>query len=396
MASSSSSTIFRYVEEASPGVNPGTAGQTYRVTGGTLSQTVEYTEDNELRADRSRGDSIMTSGSVNGSLSINLSHKTHDDFLEALLADEYVGPADGIKTVADAVFNGTAHTIASTSAALPLVEKGQWFSITGAGTAGNRGVFRANTSATHTTSLITVDTVIKDVVNETSVSVTISTARLKQGNDDLRSFTIERELSDVSKFFVWKGVYVTSLNLSYSIGQQVNGTFGFLGMTPETTAAVTEIVTPANATTTSNFNSVTGTHILVDGVSLGDSCMESFTLDVNANLRERRCIGAGLAASDIGADQFTVTGSGTMFFGSTAASNLYAKKLLDQVITFTVAVTDQDNNAFAITFPRAKITAADVDGGGLGSDVIMAVTFTASRDTTTGTLLIIDRIGSVA
>ncbi len=392
MASSSSNTIFRYVEEETPGTTPSTACKTYRVTGGTLSQTVEFTEDNELRADRSKGDSIMTSGSVNGSLSINLSHKTHDDFLQALLANEYVGSAATV--VADAVFNATAHTIASAGADLPVLAPGQWFSLAGAGTAANRGIFKAS-SATQTASLITVDTAVKDVVNEAAVSVTVSSSRLKQANDDLISFTIERELSDVTRFFTWAGCYVTSLNLSYSIGQQVNGTFGFLGMTPEETGVATLLGTPGNPTTTSNFNSVTGTYVLVDGSSLADSCIESFTLDINANLRERRCIGSGLAASDIGSDQFTITGSGNMFFGSATSATLYGKKLLDQTITFSVAVTDQDNNAFAVTFPRAKITAADVDGGSMGSDVMLSLTFSASYDTTTETMLIIDRMGPI-
>jgi hypothetical protein len=395
MSASSSNSIFRYVEEDNPGTTPSTNCETYRVTGGTLSQTVEFTEDNELRADRAKGDSIMTSGSVNGSLSINLSHKTHDTFLESVLAGEFTGPVGGTKAVADAVFDETAHTIASSSAALPVLEPGQWFSIAGTGEAGNRGVFKAS-SATHTASLITVDTAVKDVVDESSVAVTVSSSRLKQGNEDLRSFTFERELSDVSRFFTWAGVYVSTLNLSYSIGQQVNGSFGFLGMKPEVTGSATLLGTPNSATTTSGFNSVTGTYVLVDGVSLADSCIESFTLDVSGNLREQRCIGAGLAASGISSDQFTITGTSSMFFGSTTSATLYSKKLLDQVITFSIAVTDQDGNALAITFPRAKITSADVDGGSMGSDVMMTFNFSASQDTTTGTMLIIDRMGSVA
>jgi hypothetical protein len=394
MASSSSQSIFTYVEEASPGVTPATAGKTYRTTGGTLTQTVEFTEDNELRADRGRSDSIMTAGSVAGDLQINLSHKTHDDFLEALLAGEYSPVAvGGVKTVTDAVFNATAHTITSAGTELPVLAPGQWFSI--AGSANNNGLYKAS-SATHTTATVTVDPVVKDVVDETSVSVTLSSSRLKQANEDPRSFTIEREMTDVSRVFTWKGCYVSTMNLSYAIGSQVNGSFGFLAATPEVIGTAVTITTPGDPTTTSNFNSVTGTYILVDGTSLGDSCIESFTLDVNANLRERRCIGAGLSASSIGQDQFTITGTSNMFFGSAASATLYGKKLTDTVITFSIAVTDQDGNAFVITFPRAKITEATVDGGSMGSDVMMSFNFSASTDPTTDTMLIIDRVGSVA
>lgn len=393
MASSSSQSIFTYVEEEIPGTTPAAAGQTYRVTGGTLNQTVEFSEDTDLRADRGRSDALLTSGSVSGTLNINLSHKTHDDFLEALLAGEFSGPAGGVKVSSDTVFTAATHVISSAAGNLPVLAPGQWFSIDGS--VSNDGLYKAS-SATHTVNSITVDAVVKDIVNEASVSATISSSRLKQGNEDQRSFTIEREMTDVSRVFTWKGCYVSSLNLSYAIGSQVNGNFGFMAATPEALGTAATITTPGDATTTSSFNSVTGTYILVDGTSLGDSCIESFSLDVNANLRERRCIGAGLSASSIGQDQFTITGSSNMFFGSAASATLYGKKLLDQVITFSIAVTDQDGNAFVITFPRAKITEATVDGGSMGSDVMMSFNFTASTDSTTETMLIIDRVGSVA
>ena len=393
MASSSSQSIFTYVEETSVGVTPATAGQTYRTTGGTLTQTVEFTEDNELRADRGRSDSIMTAGSVAGDLQINLSHKTHDDFLEALLTGEYVAvAAGGTKAIADAVFTATGDTITSASLALPVIAPGQWFSITG--TANNNGLFKAS-SGTHTTASLAVDTTVKDITDEASVAATISSSRLKQGTETLRSFTIEREMADVSRVFTWKGCYISTMNLSYAIGSQVNGSFGFLAATPEVLGTAATITTPANATATPNFNSVTGTWVLVDGSSLGESCIESLAVDINANLRERRCIGAGLSASSIGQDQFSITGTANMFFGSATSATLYGKKLTDSIITFSIAVTDQDGQAFVITFPRAKITEATVDGGSMGSDVMMSFNFTASTDTTTATMLIIDRVGAV-
>jgi hypothetical protein len=400
MAASSSNSVFRYIEEVTPGVTPATAPTTYRVTGGTLTQSAEFTEDNELRSDRGKGDSVLTSGSVSGSLNVNLSHKTHNTFIEALLASTFTPvAAGGTKSVSDMTFNTATHTIASAGASLPVLEKGQWFSIAGAAAANNNGIYKASSTTAPTTSAIVVDTVVKDVGTTNAVGATcvISSSRIKQGNADLRSFTIERELSDVSRFFKWAGCYVSSMNLSYTIGDKVNGSLGFMGMKEEVLGVATAFGTsPVAATTTPNFNSVTGTYVLVDGASLGDSCIESFTLDVNANLRERRCLGGGLAASDIGSDQFTITGSSNMYFGSATSASLYGKKLQDQVITFSVAVTDQNGNGFAITYPRAKITQADVDGGSMGSDVMMSFNFTAATDPVTNTMIIIDVIGSVA
>jgi len=398
MPASSSAGIIRFFEEDTPGVVATGSPQIYRTTGGTLSQTTESSEDNELRADRGRGDSTLVSGSVAGPLEINWSHNTHDDFLSALLAEDFVDvDTDNTMVIADAVFTQSAHTLAGTTT-LPLIEPGQWFQLTGCNLAANDGIYKA-TSATHTTSLITVDTEVKDFTDDTSNSATISSGRLSQAYDDLRTFTIERELSDlaVPLFFSWKGCYVNSLSLNYSITDKLTGSFGFLGSETEVqgTSSILDDAGEA-ATTTPFFNSVTGTSVLLDGVTMGESCVESLTLDIQANLRERRCIGGGLSASSIGLDPFKISFSANIYFGTAASAALYAKKISDTSLTFAVCLTDSEGNGFAITVPRAKITSAEVDGGGMGSDVMLSLACDAVTDSTDATMIHIDRLGTTA
>lgn len=400
----SSRSITRYLEEAIPGVIGSGNPQTYRVTGGALVQTTSSIEDDEIRSDRGRGDSTLVSGSVGGSLNINLSHKTHNDFLEALLGGVFVPVGtNGVLTVDDMAFNATTHTISSATAALPVLESGQFFQISGANTAANNGIYKASSSTAPTTAAIVVDVLVKDVdTTDTAASTVISGARLKQGNADLRAFTVEREIVEsdsISHFFTNAKAYPSSLNLAFSTGATVSGSIGFLGASQQETGTSSQfpgIATAVAATTTPSFNSVTGTSVLLDGAELGESCADSFTLDVNGNLRERRCIGSGLAASSIGADPFSISGSSSIFFGSAASLSLHNKHLADQPITFSVCVTDSEGNGFALTFPRAKITKADVSAGGVGSDVMMDLAFTAVTDPTAGTQLIIDALGSLA
>lgn len=401
MAASSSNSIMRFLEESTPGTIASGGPQVYRVSGGTLSQSAEYIEDNQLRSDRGRGEATLVSGTVGGSLSIAYSHKTHDDFLEALLASTFsVVAAGGEKTVSDMAFNATSHTITSATNALPLLEAGQWFKISGANDSDNDGIYKASGSVAPTTGSITVDTAIKDVgATDTASSTEISSSRLKQGNSDLRTFTLERELSDVSQFFTWKGCYVSALSLNYSVGAAVDGSFTFIGTETEeqgTTSKFPGISSAVAATTTQRFNSTTGTYILIDGASLGDSCTESFSIDINAGLREQRCIGSGLSASGVGADQFTISGKLNMFFGSSASAALYQKKMQGQSLSFSIGVTDPDGNGMAITIASAKITEASVDGGSMGSDVMMSVGFSASTDSDLGSMIAIDRLGSVS
>ena len=401
MPASTSKGIFRYLEETVPGVIETGGPQIYRVTGGTLAQTTESTADNELRADRGKGDSTLTSGSVGGPLNINLSHKTHDDFLQALLANTYDEvDTNGVITVVDMAFDTGTDIISSATSALPLLEKGQFFQIPDANNALNIGIYKASSSVAPTVDAIEVDTAVKEVgATDTAQSTTLSSSRLKQSNGTLPTFTIERELEDVSQFFTWAGVYVSSLNLGYTIGDKVAGNFGFMAQESEAQGTATDfagIGSEVAATTTPYFNSVTNTFVLIDGVDLGESCAESFTLDINANLRERRCIGGGLSASSIGEDQFTITGSANLYFGSTGSAAIYNKKLTDLPITFAMLVTDSEGNGFAVSIPRGKITAADVDGGSLNSDVMMSLAFDAVTDPDFGTMVIIDRLGTVA
>lgn len=402
MPASSSNGVFRYLLETTAGEIETGNPQVYRVTGGTLAQTTTSTEDNELRSDRGRGDSVLVSGSVAGPLNINLSHKTHNDFLSALLADDPIPVnTDGIKTISDMAFNSTTHTISSATTLLPVLEKGQWFKIAGAAAANNNGIYRASLTTAPTSGAIVVEVAVKDVgTTATAASCTISSTRFKQGNDAMKTYTIERELSDVGKFFTWAGAHVSSLNLSYSPTEKVTGTFNFMGQESEVhgdASLFPGIASAVAATTTPQFNSVTGCHVLLDGVDLGASCAASFSIDINANLRERRCLGGGLSASSIASDQFSISGSISIFFGSASSSTLYNKNLSDLPFTFAICCTDSAGNGFAVNVYRAKLTAATVDGGSLGSDVLMSVTFNASTDSTiTNSLIAIDVLGSTA
>jgi len=400
MPSSSSSTVWRFLEQSAENTIASGNPQTWRVTGGAITQTTSSIEDNELRSDRGKGDSTLVSGSVAGSINVNWSHGTHEEFLSALLAADPTPVAvGGTKTIADMTFNMTTHTIGSIAAALPVLEKGQYFSISGAVSALNNGIYRASLTVAPTATAIVVEPVVKDVgATAPADECVISSTRYKQGNDTPRFFTLEREMEDVSRFFTYKDTYVTSLNLSYSPSERVSGSFGFMSAEPEvhgTTSLFPGIDTAVAATTSTTFNTVVGTHVLIDNADLGEGCLSSLTIDITAGARERRCLGSGLAPSSIAFDTFNVTCSGSVFFGTDATSTLYNKQLSDLPINFSMCVTDADGNGFAISIPRAKLTSAACDGGSIGSDVLMSMAFSASTDPTLGSIVAIDVLGAL-
>ena len=378
MASSSSSTIWRFLEETTPATIASGGPQRLRVTGGSVSQTVEFDEDQELRADRGTGAPTMVSGSVGGGLEINLSHGTFNELISALLASDfsYVG-TDNTLEVADMAF--AAGEITSVGGNLPVLELNQWFKISG--TVNNDGIYKTSGTVASDSNTINLDTVVKDAVSESAGTFDISSGRLKQGNDTLRTFTFERELNDVSRFFTYKECYPSALSLSYTIGSPVAGTLNVVGAEPEETGTVTKfpgISSETLETTSTRFNSVTGTYVLVDNADLGDSCMESFSLNINANLRERRCLGSGLAPNSYAADPFTVEGSCSIFYGSVTSADLYDKKLAGTQILFSICIEDPEGNGFVVTFPTATITEGSISGDGKGTDVMMSTKFSGN------------------
>lgn len=399
MASSSSSSIIRYLEEVTPGTIETGNPQTYRVLSGALNQSIETNESQELRADRGRSETTLVSGSVGGSINIDWYHATHDDFLEALLAGTYTeAGTNGVKTVADMVFTAATHTISSAANNLPLLEKGQWFKI-GSGTTGKNGIYKASSSVAPTTGAIVVDTAVKDTIDAVEASTVISAARLKQGNADLRSFTIERELSDANFFFTWAGCYVGSLNLTFADKAAVTGNFGFIAKESERTGTTSGfpsgVGSAVAANTNPRFNSVSKTTVLIDGTNMADSCITSMTLDINANLRERRCLGSGLAASSIGADQFTISANTSIYFGSSSSQTLYGKKIQGTPIEISMCVTDSEDNGFAITL-KGTCTDGAVDAGAMGSDVVMSMNISSYTNTDISSMIAIDRLGTTA
>jgi len=400
MPSSSSSTVWRFLEQQDPGVIESGNPQTWRVTGGAITQTTSSSPDNELRADRGRGDSTLVSGSVAGSININWSHGTHEEFLSALLADDPVPVAvGGTKTVTDLVMTKATHIISSAGGNLPVLEKGQWFRIAGDNIAGNNGIYRASLTTAPLATAIVVETVVKDIsADSTSSECIISSTRYKQGNDTTRFFTLERELADVAKFFTFRDTYVTSMNLSYSPSERVSGSFGFMCKEPEVHGEASlfpGIATAVAATVSTTYNTVVGTHALVDGTDLGEGCIASLSLDVSAGARERRCLGSGLAPSGIAFDAFSITCSGSVFFGTAATSALYNKQLTDLPISLSMCVTDADGNGLAFSIPRAKLTSASIDGGAAGSDVLMAFNLETSSDSTLGSMIAFDVMGAL-
>jgi hypothetical protein len=397
MPASSSAAQIRYLEESIRGVTPSGNPSELRVTGESLNQSVESAASQELRADRMTPDSILTGGQVGGAVNIELSFGTYDTFLEALLAGTFtlVG-TNSTAAISDAVFASADNSLSSVSDAIPdaNLAVGQWVRIEGTNL--NDGVYKLSSTQALAGTKIYFDSAVKTCVNE-SRACYIETARLKNGTADLRTFSIEKEFTDVSQHFMYRGCGVESASLDFSTGSLLTGSLNFLGQDSDRATATmfpTGLGAVVAATTTPVMNSVQGTTVLLDGTSLGESCAESFSLSIGTGLRGIRCLGSGIGFSDVVVGTFEITATLNIFFGAASSAAVYDKMLLNNPLSFSIAVTDVNGDGYGFNMDRAKLTSSEIVAGGINTDVMMNLGLTATIDTVSDAMISIDRIGS--
>ena len=405
MPASASAAQIAYLVESSRGAVPGAGDAQYlRSTGESLNQTVESTSSQEIRNDRMVADAILTAGSLGGGINFEMSHKTYNDFFPAMLAGAIVpltGSTTNTVTISDATFTGS-NGIASALDGIPTnLVVGQWFQI--AGSVSNDGIYRCATTVGDG-SAITVDPAVKATVLEaTPVSVTISSSRVKNGTAALTTFSIEKSFTDITpnQFFMFRGMGVESLNLTYSTGSILTGTWNFVGSQSNPADSVRDTTSQfpdsfVAATTTGVMNSVTGTKVLLDGAAMtGSAAAESFNITVATGLRGTRGLGTGLTFADISVGSFDITGTINLYLDSDAAA-VYDKMIAGTPVTLEVGVSDADGNGITLNLPRCKITSSEILAGSINTDVMANFGFTATYDSTTAAMLAIDILGSTA
>ena len=398
MAASTSAVQVRVLEETAMGVVASGSPKRYRVTGESLNQTITSVASKELRADRQVSDSVVTSGEAAGGLKFELSHKTHNTFFEALLAGVFnpVG-VNGVVTIADATYLATDNSINSAGGHIPTnLAVGQWFSIVGSHTPANDGFYRVSNTVAPTTGKLVADSVQKVITTDaTASSVTLSSSRLKNGTAPLRTFTLEKQLSDINQFFSFVGMGVDSMSLTFATGSLLSGEFKFKGLqvTRNTASIFPGIGTEIAATTTPIFSSVVGTSVLLNNAAIGKSCANNLSLSVSAGIRELRCISSGIGAADLNTGTFKITATTELYFSGNTAS-VYDQMVAGTPVSLAICVTDSAGNGLGFTLNRCKISSSEVVAGAIDQDIVMKISLEATIDTVSGSMLIIDCIGS--
>jgi hypothetical protein len=396
---SSSLAQVRYVEEVTYGTTPATAPDNVRMTGESLAFSLTKTESAEIRPDRQITDLIVTAAGASGGINFELSYKEFDDMIRAALqgAWAYYGVAapglgQGVGTAFTGTFTATTLTasVAPTgSSAFTTLAKGQWFLVSGSGTANDGKAYRVSSTVAPTATIITVDAATPMVVGAGGAATKISSARMANGVVQTQ-FTIERALNDVSQFFAYRGMTLSKMNLKWASGSITSGSFEFMGKDGIRQNATVFTGTPNASEAYDVMNGVSGVgSVMEGGIALAGTFIKSLDLTLENNLRGRDAIGT-LGNASIGSGTVKVSGNIEVYLQD---GTIYDKFLNNTMTSLQFISKDGAGNGYAFQMPAVKYGDAKVNAGSKDQDVMLSLPFTALMDITTQKTLIIDRFG---
>lgn len=369
---STNRTALSYIEEASFGVDPGTAKQELRYTGESVNFNISNITSDEIRSDRQTSDLVQVSAEAAGDFNFELSADSYDELMEGALASSWGGIAAAVTTASSTAGGDTTCSIVAPADEFDGVLVGQKVVVDDGTTSGTYIVASVDAG---TDTIVVTDPL--DTILTVAGAVTVSGGVLRNGVE-LHSYTLEKELQDANPVasFKFLGMRVGAMNLDFSIGSILTGSFGFMGLDSEVGAAVTPVAT--DPTTTGVMNSVGDVgDILIDGTE-STACFNSLTLALANGLRGQDCIGT-LGHSGIALGRIDLTGNISIYFQDTTE---YTKFINASSFSLSFTVTDNDNKKYIVTLPEVKYETMTIVSGGLDADVMVDATWRAIIDPT--------------
>lgn len=393
---SSSLTQLSAIKETTWGETPVVGTPRFRrFTGESLAFALTKDTSKEINPSRQVSSLIPTKAEVSGGLSIELSLKEHDDFMESAMMDawSFYG-TNGISTAALASF--TANTLTFDSAptgadALTNLAVGQWFRIVDPGTAlpaANKGIFqvqaRTATSITVAGTPFTADAVSK--------LVRISSAKLTHGITR-SSYSIEKYHPEANQYFVFRGMQVAKFGLRIESGSIVNGSIDFMGSTSANGGSSFMPGAATDAFTGDSLNAVTGVmSVLMDGTpirTLMQTEIKSFSFDFDNKLQGLEAVGF-LGNADVMAGRIDLKGSLQVYF---ANGQLYNDFINSVAHSLTFVLKDpKTGEGYVLEFPRIELADAKTNAQNLDQPVMLETTWQALEHPTLHKSMFIYRV----
>ena len=398
---STSRVQLAYILESIFGTTPGAGNGSYlRVTGESLDYNITKDMSKELRADRSISSVVPVAAQVAGGFNFHLNYGEYDPFLSSLLQNPITvfgtaGESGASSTVGFLATTLTASVATAGADSWATLALGQWFRVNAGADTNNGKLLRVSLSVAPTTTVITLDASTPAAVSAGVVGVKLQTSRMTNGVAQ-SSFTIEKQMADVTQVLTYKGMTPSKLALKIASGALTDGTFDFIGK-----AGIRGTVTalPGTLVASKTFdihNGATGVGSLWEGgAPLTSTFIKSLTLDYDNTLHPQQAIGQ-LPLVGVGAGTIAVKGAIEAYFADGA---LYDKFLANTYTSIIVSSQDASGNGYVFTLPRVSLMNSKIVAGAKDQDLMATFDYMALSDDTNAVpslrkTLIIDRVGA--
>src|SRR5574343_187389 len=367
-----------YVAESTFGTFPSSTLVDLRFTGESFSQNIKTARSAEIGSDRQVAD-----------LNFELTYGTFDPFFEAALLS---GAFPSETTIVSATDNKSITFTSATgnvqcTGAFSGVAVGDWIRFKGltAGLAAMNNQCYKVLTVTDTANIIIAGAVAvvggTQAASLTANGVIVKGSTIKNGTT-LKSFAIEKQLSDVSSYFLtYTGMTIDQLVLNIAAEQLVTGTFSFVGVN-ETKRNVTSGTGYTAANTNEVMNCIENVLHVIEGTPAvnTDNRLEitELQLTIANGLRPRKIVG-GVGPDSFGYGKCSVSGSCNMYFENQAAAT---KFLAFTETSLAFVLQAAAGTTYLIEIPKINFTAGPRVASGENTDIMLPLTFDAKRDPT--------------
>ena len=359
-----------YVRETDFGVPETTPTyQIARLTSSDFAANKQTVTSEELRSDRMVSDQPEVGFDNGGTLNVEYSAESFEDFIESAMCGTL---STGIDLIDVAVTTtATTNVIAATGIDTNAVV-GQWIYLDMNFTDSTNNGWKKITAVG--SGQVTVQ---QDLTTDSASTGTAGGVDLINGVEQ-RSYEMEQAFTDIAEYQRFSGMRLGTWEVSLSAGEILNGSFAFQG-TEVAVQSDTEygtVYTPAATTPVMNATSNVG-NIVKDGVPL-TTCIQSLAFTVDNNLRSQMCVGNKFP-SGIGYGRQLVSGTLTAFFENL---DLYNEMLSHDDVSLEFSLTDINGRSVKFEFPRVKFNTSAPSPEGIDTDVMETIEWTAIADST--------------
>ena len=382
-----------YAIENEWGLPPNKEYQTLRPKGQSLGINKTTAESSEIRADRNISDVVDTGLEAQGNIDFELCHGGYDDFFAGGLFSNWstsldIRGVDGdIKIVAGSnqivheppapppkpdqpaeKIKGRDVSNSNVLAAgkFAAIKVGQWIRISGFKES-NNGYCRVEVN--NGSSLVVSGLDLTDD-KPTAGSARIEGSMLRNGVD-AKSFTIERQHTDIKQYFLFTGLMVSQLSMNFPIGTMMDGSITFLGKDGQRHDQSVTGQAPLPAVEAPIYNSVSNfASLRIAGLDTV-GYLQSLNLAIDNGLRGQKAV-AHMGLVGVGAGRCKVTGKLEAYFWN---KTLYDAFREGESLSLDWRITDPEGATYIFSLPNIKLSKGEIDAGSADQDVMAKFDF---------------------